>query len=192
VQAHRSPAADRLAAFGYQVALSDNAVPTLATALVLSHLTDWPAPSRRMLNVVSGYAVANVFTEGIKIAAGRGRPRVTDDPRHFRPFTRERGWKSLPSGHASSAFGLMAALSREFDLPLAVEVLGYGAGGIVAWSRMYHDAHWPSDVAAGALIGIVGASTTVAWLQRRQEEPEDAPAGNGIAVPVVLVRIPLP
>lgn len=194
VRGQSSPAADRLAAAGYEAAMGANVAGVLGSALLVSHLTGWPEPSERFLNVAAGYILPNVLTEGIKVVAGRGRPRATEDPREFRPFAREGNWKSLPSGHATSAFAFMAALSREFDLPLVLEGMGYGMAGVVAWSRVYHDGHWPSDVVAGAIIGIAGARTTVAWLQRRDRDGDDAGAAGatGTTLPVILLRIPLP
>jgi membrane-associated phospholipid phosphatase len=58
---------------------------------------------------------------------------------------------SFPSGHASSAMLAAGVLSQGDPLwPLY-----YAIGGVVASSRVYVKIHHPSDVVAGALLGVV-------------------------------------
>jgi membrane-associated phospholipid phosphatase len=72
---------------------------------------------------------------------------------HYRPF---HGSYSLPSGHSALAFALAASLADDVrPKPLRVGLYGLALG--TAWSRMNDDAHWLSDVTAGALIGITAA-----------------------------------
>jgi membrane-associated phospholipid phosphatase len=188
----RSPTADRLARAGYRLGGRDTLVPAFIAATTVTHLTGWPVESSRVATVVSGVAVAGVATEVIKAAVGRGRPRDVDDPHEFRPFTiGDNAWLSFPSGHAAAAFSVAAALTEEFELGLAEPVL-WSLAGLVAWSRIYDDAHWASDTLAGALVGIVGARTTVAWLNRRAAaEAGGAEARARIGTPVVRFHVSL-
>jgi len=58
---------------------------------------------------------------------------------------------SFPSGHTSSWFALATVYSAKYPkyaIPL------YGAGVLVGLSRIYLGEHYPSDVLAGAAIGI--------------------------------------
>jgi membrane-associated phospholipid phosphatase len=58
---------------------------------------------------------------------------------------------SFPSGHASAAFTAAGVLSQGDPLwPLY-----YALAGVVASSRVYVKIHHPSDVVAGALLGVV-------------------------------------
>ena len=52
----------------------------------------------------------------------------------------------------------------------AVGAAAFAAAGVVAWSRVYDDQHWTSDVAASAIVGIAAAATTVRWLDARNRE----------------------
>ena len=78
------------------------------------------------------------------------------------------GDDSFPSGHTGISFAavgaLLAAKSRLW-VPAFVLAL------IIAFSRLYLYVHWPSDVLAGALLGILMgflAERLVRYLQRRR------------------------
>lgn len=58
---------------------------------------------------------------------------------------------SFPSGHSATAFAFATATSRE--LPASSVVL-VPLAGAVAYSRVHTGVHYPSDVVAGATIGI--------------------------------------
>ena len=105
----------------------------------------------------------------LKGTLGRARPFVaTDDPGNFR-FGRgfQSGqWKSFPSGHTTTAFAAAAAVTDETSLwwPKSTWIVGpimYGGATLVGLSRMYHNRHWASDVAVGALIGTFSGKKVV-------------------------------
>lgn len=58
---------------------------------------------------------------------------------------------SFPSGHSASAFAFATGVCAE--LPELAPVL-LPLAGAVAYSRTHAGVHYPSDVAAGAAIGI--------------------------------------
>jgi len=105
----------------------------------------------------------------IKGVVGRARPLVQiDDPANFefgRGFSAQQ-WRSFPSGHATTAFAAAAAVTDETTLwwPKSTWIVGplmYGGATLVAVSRMYHNRHWASDVAVGALIGTFSGKKVV-------------------------------
>jgi membrane-associated phospholipid phosphatase len=81
---------------------------------------------------------------GLKFAVGRTRPDGNDN-------------RSFPSTHAASSFMIASLVHRYYGRTAGI--IGYSAAAFIAASRVRKDAHWASDVAAGATLGyIVGTS----------------------------------
>jgi membrane-associated phospholipid phosphatase len=97
------------------------------------------------------------ITDGLKVIVGRARPYQEQGAASFDPFG---GDKSFPSGHATTAFAIGSVIAAHSDQAW-VKISAYSIASLVAFSRVYHDAHWSSDVAAGALIGTVVGETVV-------------------------------
>ena len=69
---------------------------------------------------------------------------------------------SFPSGHAAGAF-LMATLCLHAHAALGLAALPFAM--TVALSRVYMGMHYPSDVMAGSLLGVLSARLGLAiWL----------------------------
>jgi len=67
---------------------------------------------------------------------------------------------SFPSGHAMAA----AAVGLPYGLSLPHAFLPFLIGWLlIAWSRLASGHHYPSDVIAGALIGIVTTLTAMTF-----------------------------
>lgn len=104
-------------------------------------------------------AVAAIFTTTITQSMKRAlkRPRPSDGLAGFIALAENPDAFSFPSGHAAAAFAVAAALGgrggRRSSL-VAMHALG------IALSRVYLGAHYPVDVAVGALIGSVCGFTT--------------------------------
>lgn len=107
----------------------------------------------------------------IRIATGRPRPdvKMTDGfygPHFDRRGLPERDFLSFPSAHSATSFGTAGALAVALP-PVGVPLL-VGAGG-VAWSRLYKSCHYPSDVWAGAWLGLLNG--VVVGLAARRLRP---------------------
>jgi lipid A 3-O-deacylase len=181
---------DALARAGHTLGGRTVMATGLLTTLGLSHAASWPMEPARANRVFAGTVAAGIAVEAIKTTVGRGRPRDADDRYAFQPFTRDNRWLSFPSGHATAGFAVAAALDREYELG-AWRWLGYGVAGMIAWSRVYEDAHWASDTVAGAITGVAAARTVVALLKDRSDAPA-AGLSMGLhdGAPALLITFP--
>lgn len=109
----------------------------------------------------------SLFATIIKRIIGRARPGVGGslDPLLFSPFHWTAPFAGMPSGHATTAFAVLAAFGSLWPRARTV-LLIYAL--LIAASRVVVTAHYPTDVAAGALVGIVGVLLVRRWfaLQR--------------------------
>ncbi len=109
----------------------------------------------------------------------RPRPVVGDNVFNFRHFGGSEAFASFPSGHANTAFALAFAVSALWPQARPV-MLAYAIA--IALSRLVLLAHHPSDVVAGALIGVIGAMAVRYWFAARRLG--FAIRGDGAIVPL--------
>lgn len=115
-----------------------------------------PATARLALAVL---VPTNLIVEGLKRGVGRVRP----------DGDAKRSNSSFPSSHAANAFALAWVLSRRYRR-FAPAFMVFAA--LVAFSRVYLNRHYVSDVVAGAAIGLLCAWGTARWLAARARERE--------------------
>lgn len=104
--------------------------------------------------------------EVIKGIVGRGRPFVggVANPFNFSYFAWSEGFASFPSGHALASAALAFAVAALWPRLRAL-MLVYALA--ICLSRLVLLAHHPSDVVAGALLGVVGAMSVRYWFAAR-------------------------
>ncbi len=141
----------------------------------------WYSRTRRFAGPLSIAVVAQaVIVWTMKAAVGRVRPWIAlglpapiGSPHDC----------SFPSGHAAGAFCLAAfvALALPVAWPAArgrARLLGAAAfvyAALVASSRVYLGAHFPSDVLFGALLGgTIGATAGLAYIRRHRARATSA------------------
>jgi membrane-associated phospholipid phosphatase len=105
--------------------------------------------------------------EVIKWIVGRGRPFVGGKANafNFAHFAGTEAYASFPSAHAITSFALAFAVSAVWP-QARIPMMLYAV--LIAASRLVLLAHHPSDVVAGALVGVVGAMGVRYWFAARR------------------------
>jgi membrane-associated phospholipid phosphatase len=100
-------------------------------------------------SIVEGIAVSGAISYAGKVIFGRLRPSATDNPLAFHMFNFADN--SYPSGHTTVAFVCATIIGDRYDIGW----ITYPAAALTGAARIYKNAHWPSDVLLGAVIGVV-------------------------------------
>ncbi|RFM29178.1 PAP2 family protein [Deminuibacter soli] len=106
--------------------------------------------------IASSSAITALFNFAIKRIVKRPRPFITNI--HLTPVYRA-GDYSFPSGHTSLSFSTATALVRSYPKWYVI-VPSFAWAATVGYSRMYLGVHYPTDVAAGAMLGTGMAFAT--------------------------------
>jgi membrane-associated phospholipid phosphatase len=140
--------------------------------------------------------LASGITGVLKGTLGRARPDASADTRPS-DFKFGKGFTSdtrtsFPSGHSTTAFAAAAAVTSEVNRmwPKYTWYVGpvmYGGATLVGLSRMYHNRHWASDVALGAMVGTFSGLKVVKYTHAHPDNLLDriilrtsaAPDGHG-------------
>lgn len=114
-----------------------------------------------LASLVVAAVLAGVLTSQIKSVVDRPRPLATLNNK-VRVVGEELRKRSFPSGHTSSAFALLVVACRRMRQMRQKRAWGLGAvlAGSVGYSRIYVGAHYPADVLAGALLGMMCGELT--------------------------------
>lgn len=163
----------------------------LIAVVVLDRTLRLPAPGRfgtgerAFARMIAATYLGGLLADGIKVSVERVRPRAADlataaswlgtfgdgslavEKPHLNDLM------SFPSGHSAVAAGLAAALAWRY--PHGWVLFALLAAG-TATQRVVASAHYPSDVACGAAVGLIGAACCLGGprLTRRALAPETA------------------
>jgi len=111
--------------------------------------------SRAGFESLLAHGAAALIIQVLKHLIGRPRPRMMHNGGFQFGPSLETGLDSFPSGHTAASFAMATVVARHFP-GLAWPL--YGAATAVAMSRVVRGSHFPTDVAAGLVLGVlVGA-----------------------------------
>ncbi len=139
--------------------------PHIIAALLVAAIA-YACGSRRWIMICAAMVIACALAGGVnrvvKIASGRARPTVTQDAGWNGPRFGSK-YNSFPSGHTAATtafFGTLILARRRLGVALLPIPL------LIAYSRIYLNAHHLSDVVAGAMVGLICALVTWRFITR--------------------------
>jgi undecaprenyl-diphosphatase len=111
---------------------------------------------------VIAIALSDVSAMALKAVIDRPRPPLRyAEPKTLVSLPHD---GSFPSGHAATSFAAATMLS--FAFPRLAPLL-YVLAAAVAFSRVYVGVHYPLDVIAGAILGVLVAVVVMVLWNRR-------------------------
>jgi len=150
------------------------------------------------LRATEAIVVSGAITAVTKGIIGRQRPYVDDQDSHYYVFGKGFGnqdYTSMPSGHTTAAFAFAASVTDETahlwpKQTWWVATLTYGSAAAVGVARIYSNAHWTSDVIAGAFVGTLSGLGVNRWHRAHPNSKLDkwllpksvAPTKSGVAM----------
>jgi undecaprenyl-diphosphatase len=167
-------AADRITDFGRSgwflypfgfILLALAAAMTLSPPPLAYRLLAFLAARAGFLFVAIG--LPSLFATIVKRMIGRARPYVGDhdDPFAYMPFIWRPEYASMPSGHATTATAAAIAIGAIWP---RLRIVMWIYALIIMMTRVVIGVHHPSDVLAGALVGVVGALLVRRWYAARR------------------------
>lgn len=122
-------------------------------------------------DLIRAQVLAQAMTAGIKLSARRNRP--------------DGGEFSFPSGHTSVTFATATVVLRHFGWKAGVPA--YAVASYVAASRVHVKRHFLSDVAFGAVVGVVAGRTVTIGVGKTRFALSPAVSRNQAGVSLVLL-----
>lgn len=132
--------------------------PILITLFAASLMADSPRLQDATFTTVEGVIFSLGFVEGLRFVAGRYRPDKGEGAHAFTPLA---GGRAFPGRNA--AVVMAAVVPWAYYYPGWPSTLLVAVGAAATIGPILQGNQWPTDVLAGALLGV----TTARWLSRR-------------------------
>lgn len=112
--------------------------------------------------VSESFIFSLIISGPIKLILGRSRPYMNKGSKDFNflAFSQDKGLRSMPSIHTSSAFAIITVIAKQYDY-WWVKLPSYLFLSSVAIQRIYDREHWASDVIIGGLFGYTIANILI-------------------------------
>jgi membrane-associated phospholipid phosphatase len=151
---------------------------------IISKFGDWPelmgyaavaligvgfARKRTLVKVILCMMIAGTLagalTNSVRLLSGRARPNNQELPPGWYGLRYQDQWllgkykfHSFPSGHTATAFAFFGVIGFAYRRRWAWSFLVVAS--VIAWSRLYINAHFFSDVLVGVVVGLFFAQLT--------------------------------
>lgn len=112
-----------------------------------------PRLAQTSAEAMQALIVAGIYVQIFKFAAWSNRPYENDTGHYFWDY--KQSTQGMPSGHSFSAFAVAEVYGEEYGREWT-----YPVAALIAYSRIYNNAHWPSDVVVGSILGIIDGYQT--------------------------------
>jgi membrane-associated phospholipid phosphatase len=145
---------------------TDLAIMAVPTAFLLEGLTLHDTRAQRTsFRAFEAFADVEILDLALKATTGRLRPSDISPTGDFSDsWFKYKGLRvgatSFPSGHTIAAFAV-ATVVADHSKKTWVKVAAYGLASVIGFSRVTLQAHFPSDVFAGAVLGYATAHYVV-------------------------------
>lgn len=159
----RSPWLDTL--MGTVTRLGDAGILAICTCILLLCI-----PSLRRTGVLAAQSLVMDFllvNVVLKVLVNRVRPYVAVEG--LIPIARLPADASFPSGHTGASFAVASVLF--LCMPKKIGIPAIFLAALIGFSRLYLGVHYPTDVLAGALVGMCTGWLAV-WLGKRRGQKE--------------------
>ncbi len=128
--------------------------------------------------MLGSLVIATWTKTGLKNLVARTRPNVLVDEGRYavEPFGPDEGpWHSFPSGHTAGSVAVARAVGRAYP---QARTAAYAGAAAVALVQIPRGAHYPADIAAGTVVGVVAEAAingVADYLYELTSKPEDTP-----------------
>jgi membrane-associated phospholipid phosphatase len=146
---------------------------TLATIAAYGFIFKKPKMITTTLLATQAYLIGSAIENTLKFFTGRTRPTyyapgVEPEPKFMGPgflwHAHVNGGyqrSSFPSGHTTVAFAAATVFASEYRNTTAIPIIAYSAATLIGLSRITQNAHWLTDVIAGAANGFLAGKNIV-------------------------------
>lgn len=136
----------------------------LLWSIILIVILVWKKQERSAKLITLSLALSFLFNQVVlKNIVRRHRPFV--DHSTLQPLIEKPSSFSFPSSHSATSFAVASAIHW---CKIKGYIFGYVLAILIAFSRVYLNVHYPSDILVGAVVGIV--STMIAERILKQVE----------------------
>ena len=114
-------------------------------------------------DILETYAITGIAKNGANILVGRKRPTAGVGPRSYKFGD----GTSFPSGHSINIVQIASILSYHCESPV-FKVTAYSVAAAICLQRITSNAHWPSDVYSGAVLGWIISNELIKLKRNRK------------------------